>query len=103
MKKYTAARRGVWFVLVFLMSTSGSDAQESSGPSDTCVERLAKTEEELITLQDQHAMITLPRAEADQRALMRLRRRVDYLQTRVKELEQQIVKEREGKADAASP
>ena len=102
MKKHTAAR-GAWFVLVFLMCASGSYAQESRGPSETCVERLAKTEEELITLQDQHAMITLPRAEADQRALMRLRRRVDHLQTRVNELEQQIVKERAGRADAASP
>ena len=102
MKKYTAAR-GIWFVLVFLMCASGSDAQESGSPSDTCVERLAKTEEELITLQDQHAMITLPRAEADQRTLIRLRRRVDHLQARVNELEQQIVKERAGRADAASP
>ena len=104
MKKCDAARV-IWVVLVVLVCASASDAQGSGGPSngDTCVERLAKIQEELIILQDQHAMITLPRAEADQRTLIRLRRLVEELQTRVKNLEQQIAQEKGGKFDAASP
>lgn len=93
----------MWFFLVFFVCASRSGAQESSLPGDSCVERLAKAEEELITLQDQHAVITLPRAEADQRSLIRLRRRVEELQARINHLEQHIAKAKEGKSHAASP
>lgn len=64
-------------------------AQESI----TCEQRLEVVREELTILQDQHAMITIPRAEADQRMLISLRRQLEKVQQSVRELEDSLQKQ----------
>ena len=56
-------------------------------PSQNCEERLTVLQEDYAILQDQHAMITIPRAESDQRALIKLRRDLERAQHRIKVLE----------------
>lgn len=51
-----------------------------------CEDQLASVREELIILQDQHAMITIPRAEADQRLIIVLRRQLEQAKMTIKQL-----------------
>jgi len=57
----------------------------------SCEEQLARTTEELQILQDQHALITIPRAEADQRMLISLRRQLEQAQAQMRKLEQEAL------------
>lgn len=78
-------RRTAVLVCIVLLASPGLFAQER--PQESCEQRLATLEETFAILQDQHALITLPRAEADQRMLIGLRRQLEQAQARIRELE----------------
>ena len=64
--------------------------------AQNCEEHLRVLQEDYAILQDQHAMITIPRLEADQRTLIKLRRDLERAQHRIKMLENdKVVKEKE--------
>ena len=87
-------RFAVWLCVCMVgsLTPTFSFAQRLSQPSlsqppQNCEERLSVLQEEYAILQDQHAVITIPRAEADQRMLIKLRRDLEWAQQRLKVLE----------------
>lgn len=80
----------IFFFLCIIGLYSTLFGQESSAQkSATCEQELKDVREQLVILQDQHSMITIPRAESDQRSIIALRRQLEQANMKIKQYDEQ--------------
>ena len=63
---------------------------------DSCPQDLARAKEDLAILQDLHGLITVPRAEADQRTLILIQRKYVEMEKQLRQTEAELASLKNG-------